>query len=211
MKLYSVKDAAEMLGVHSSTLRRWEIEGKLVPQRTKGGHRRYSISQLSEVKQVVPIDEKIVVGYCRVSSSDQKKDLETQIDTVSKYCVAKGYQFKIVKDLGSGLNYNKKGLRELINLIQSNKVETIVINYKDRLIRFGYELIEQMCIFHNVKIEVINHTEEKTYEQELVEDVLAIITVFSARLYGKRSHKQAKVVNKIKQLIHEEGGDKDDI
>lgn len=68
-----------------------------------------------------------------------------------------------------------------------------------------------MCSFHNVKIEVINHTEEKTYEQELVEDVLAIITVFSARLYGKRSHKQVKVVNKIKQLMHEEGGDKDDI
>ncbi len=95
--------------------------------------------------------------------------------------------------MGSGLNYKKKGFQELVSRICSNEIERIVINYKDRLIRFGYEIIEQLCDIYNVKIEIINHTEDKTYEQELVEDVLSIITEFSAKLYGSRSHKSSRI------------------
>lgn len=127
--------------------------------------------------------------------------MKRQVETVSNYCAAKGYSFKIIEDLGSGLNYNKKGLKELIHQIQSGKVERIVVNYRDRLIRFGYEIIEQICEFHKVKIEVINFTEDKTYEQELVEDILSIITVFSSSLYGSRSHKQKKILTLVKEML----------
>ncbi|WP_369800219.1 IS607 family transposase [Anaerosalibacter sp. Marseille-P3206] len=121
--------------------------------------------------------------------------------TVSDYCSARGYQFKIIKDIGSGLNYNKKGLKELIKLICEREIDRIVINYKDRLIRFGYDIIEQMCDFNGVKIEIINYTEDKTYEEELVEDVLSIITVFSTKLYGSRSHKAKTIQQENKELF----------
>lgn len=201
MEHYSIQKAAEILGVSISTIRRWEKEGKLTCERTKGNHRRYTIEDLYEAKQDLNFDEKITIGYCRVSSSDQKVDLKRQVETVSNYCAAKGYSFKIIEDLGSGLNYNKKGLKELIHQIQSGKVERIVVNYRDRLIRFGYEIIEQICEFHKVKIEVINFTEDKTYEQELVEDILSIITVFSSSLYGSRSHKQKKILTLVKEML----------
>lgn len=202
--MYTMEEASKMLGVHPNTLRRWGNQGKITSSRTTGGHRRFSIEALSSIKSdVQPIKDKLVIGYCRVSSSDQKEDLKRQIDSVTQYCTANGYQFRIIEDLGSGLNYNKKGLKELIQLVQRNQVEKIVINYKDRLLRFGYELMEQIGAFHHVNIEIMNHTEDRTYEQELVEDMLSIITVFSSRLYGSRSHKRKKLRQTVKQAIEE--------
>lgn len=199
MKL-PINEASDLLGVSISTLRRWEKQGKLVSERTEGGHRRYNKNSLLSMMKKQE-NEKSKIGYCRVSSFDQKEDLERQMHTVSEYCVSKGYQFRIIQDLGSGLNYNKKGLKELINLICNKEVDTIIINYKDRLIRFGYEIIEQLCEINGVKIEIINQTEDKTYEQELVEDVLSIITVFSSKLYGSRSHKIKKIKNELEELL----------
>ncbi|WP_071394989.1 IS607 family transposase [Bacillus tuaregi] len=201
--MFTIREAAEMLGVATSTLRRWENEGKIKSVRTTGNHRRYTVEELSKIKKVKPLNEKITVGYCRVSSSDQREDLKRQVELVSMYCTAKGYGFEIIEDLGSGLNYNKKGLTKLIKMIQSNQVERVVINYRDRLIRFGMELIEQICEFHDVKIEVINQTEDKTYEQEMVEDILSILTVFSSRLYGSRSHKSKKLKQMVEEVIKE--------
>ena len=100
--------------------------------------------------------------------------------------------------------YNKKGLNELIELISERKTDKIVVNYKDRLIRYGYEMLEKMCEINGVQIEIINHTEDKTYEEELVEDVLSIITVFSSRLYGSRSRKARKIQKENKRLFQEE-------
>lgn len=200
--LLKVSDAATYLGVSVSTMHRWEREGKLIPLRTKGNQRRYDTEELESFK-FNSSNEKYTVAYARVSSSDQKEDLERQVETVSAYCVARGYQFKVVKDIGSGLNYNKKGLNELISLVCTNKINRIVINYKDRLLRFGYEMLEQVCRFHNVKIEIINHTEDKTYEEELVEDVLSVVTVFSSRLYGSRSHKSRKMTSVLKEAMQE--------
>lgn len=131
-----------------------------------------------------------------------------QVKTVSDYYSAKGYQFKILQDLGSGLNYNKKGLKELIQLICHKEIERVVINYKDRLIRFGYEIIEQLCLINNVEVEIINHSEDRNYEEELEEDVLSVITVFSARLYGSRSHKTKNIMKTNKELFANELTDK---
>lgn len=201
MKL-SITDAAKFLGVDISTLRRWEDEGKIKPDRTPGGHRRYDKDLLISLS-LKRKNLKLAIAYARVSSQDQKDDLQRQIDNISMYCTARGYQFRVISDLGSGLNYSKKGLLELIELICSNEIDRIVVNYKDRLIRYGYEIIEEVCKHHNVTIEVINNTEDKTYEEELVEDVLSIITVFSSRLYGSRSHKIKKITDEVKKIMNE--------
>ena len=199
MKL-SIHEASKLIGVAVSTMRRWESEGRLIPERTEGGHRRYDRDALLNYKYHKE-NVKLTVGYCRVSSSDQREDLSRQVKTVSDYCAAKGYQFKIIQDLGSGLNYNKKGLKELIELICHKEIEKVVINYKDRLIRFGYEIIEQLCFINDVDIEIINYSEDKNHEEELVEDVLSVITVFSARLYGSGSHKTKKITETNKKLF----------
>lgn len=198
--MLNITEASAFLGVHQDTLRRWEREGRITSHRTEGGHRRYEQKDLVKLKNP-KATEKYTVAYCRVSSSDQKEDLKRQIDSVSMYCMAKGYQFKVISDLGSGLNYNKKGLKELIDLICSSSIDRIVVNYKDRLIRFGFEMIEHLCSIYNVKIEIINLTEDKTHEEELVEDVLSVITVFSSKLYGTRSHKAKKIIDINKELL----------
>jgi predicted site-specific integrase-resolvase len=131
-----------------------------------------------------------------VSSNKQKDDLERQIDNVKTYMIAKGYQFEIISDIGSGINYNKRGLNQLINMVTNSEVEKIVVLYKDRLIRFGFELIENLCNKYGVTIEIIDNT-EKTEEQELVEDMIQIITVFSAKLQGKRANKAKKMIEEL--------------
>ena len=143
---------------------------------------------------------KKIIGYCRVSSHKQKDDLERQIENVKTYMYAKGYQFEIITDIGSGINYNKKGLNQLIDMITNSEVDKIVVLYKDRLIRFGYELIENLCEKYGTTIEIIDNT-EKTEEQELVEDLIQIVTVFSCRLQGKRANKAKKM---IKELLEDD-------
>jgi len=119
--------------------------------------------------------------------------------------IAKGYQFDIIKDIGSGINYNKKGFNQLIDMITNSEVEKVIVLYKDRLIRFGYELIENLCNKYGTTIEIIDNT-EKTEEQELVEDLIQIVTVFSCRLQGKRANKAKKM---IKELLKDDIGKED--
>jgi excisionase family DNA binding protein len=200
--LVDIKKASVMLSVSKETLRRWEKEGRITCLRTEGGHRRYDVDKLREIlNESNVLSNKLVIGYCRVSSKKQEGDLERQIKTVEDYCSSRGYQFKIISDIGSGLNYKKKGLAELITLIQTKEISKIVVNYKDRLIRFGFEMIEHLCKLNHVDIEIINHTEDKTYNEELVDDVLSIITVYSAKLYGQRSHKQLKIDEESKKMF----------
>ncbi len=202
-ELLSIKQAAAFLGIHPDTLRIWDNNGKIKSIRTNGGHRRYEKSDLIRFRTKNKAEEKLTIAYARVSSSSQKEDLNRQIDMLSMYCTYKGYSFKVISDIGSGLNYNKKGLKELIELIESEQCQRIVINYKDRLLRFGFELIEQICKIHNVRIEIINQTKEENENMELVDDVLSIITVYSAKLYGARSHKNKEIVEKNKQLFNQ--------
>lgn len=205
--LISIAEAANLLNVTQTTLRNWEKSGKLTAYRTTGGHRRYSRQDVLALVETrtkslkEQLEDKIVIGYARVSTSRQKEDLNRQVNVIQNYCEKRGYCFKIITDIGSGVNYTKKGLQELIEMLCTGKVERIVINYKDRLLRFGYELIEQICKIYDVKIEIINQTDAIIYEKELVEDVLSIITVYSAKLYGSRSHKNKKIMETNKQLF----------
>lgn len=135
-----------------------------------------------------------------VSSHDQKQDLERQVQILELFCASNGWECEIIKDLGSGLNYSKKGLKRLINLITDNKVERLVITHKDRLLRFGSELIFSLCEIFGTEVIIINRTEDSSFEEDLAQDVLEIITVFSARLYGSRSHKNQKLVEELKDV-----------
>jgi predicted site-specific integrase-resolvase len=146
---------------------------------------------------------KKVIGYCRVSSPKQKDDLERQVENLRTYLYAQGQPFEIIIDVGSGINYKKKGLQDLIRRIESNQAEKVVILYKDRLLRFGFELIETIAAIHGCKIEIVDTT-QKSEQQELVEDLVQIITVFSCKLQGKRAQKAKKM---IQELV---GGDSDD-
>jgi len=148
MKHYSIGKFANKIGKTTQTLRNWDKTGELKPVHvTQGGTRYYSQEQLNHflgIKGEKQLNKK-VIGYCRVSSYKQKDDIERQIDNVKTYMLAKGYQFESIKDIGSGINYNKKGLNQLIDRITNSEVEKVVVLYKDRLIRFGYELIENLC------------------------------------------------------------------
>lgn len=203
MKYYSIGEFATKIGKTVQTLRNWDKNGTLKPSHvTNGGTRYYSQEQLNHLlglKSEVQLNKK-TIGYCRVSSHKQKDDLERQIENVKTYMYAKGYQFEIITDIGSGINYNKKGLNQLIDMITNSEVDKIVILYKDRLISFGYELIENLCNKYGTIIEIIDNT-EKSEEQELVEDLIQIVTVFSYRLQGKRANKAKKM---IKELLEDD-------
>lgn len=194
----SIGKAAKLLGVSIETLRRWEKIGKLHAERTAQGHRRYDQNAILGLVPPKNISNKKTIAYARVSSHDQKKDLETQASLLGSYCAAHGWSFEVIQDLGSGLNYSKKGLRKLIRGICSNGVERLILTHKDRLLRFGAELIFSLCEEFGVEVIIINAAEDRSFEDDLVQDVLEIITVFSARLYGKRSRKNQTLLEKLK-------------
>ena len=196
MELLSIGKFAKTVGVTTTTLRRMHQSGELIPAHiSNGGTRYYSTEQLKLFQS--SNNERIVIGYCRVSTPSQKDDLETQVQNVKSYMYAKGYKFDIIKDIGSGINYKKKGLKELINRIENNEVSKVVILYKDRLIRFGFELIEYLCEINNVEIEVIDNS-ECSKEKELTDDLILIITVFANRLYGQHSKKTKRLINEVR-------------
>lgn len=199
----SIGQAANELGVVKETLRRWEKSGKITVERTQKGHRRYDLSSLRGVMPRKNFDEKHTVAYARVSSHDQKEDLKRQVLVLESFCACHGWKYEILQDLGSGMNYNKKGLRRLIKEICSGKVGRLVIAHKDRLLRFGAELIFSLCEQFGTEVVIINSAEDGSFEDDLVQDVLEIITVFSARLYGSRSRKNKKIVEALQNAAKE--------
>ena len=205
-KYYSINEFSKILGVSAQTLRNWDNNGKLHPHHTSSnGYRCYSHEQLNQVMNIKPNLNRKIIGYCRVSSHKQKDDLERQIENMRMYLISQGKSFEIISDIGSGINYKKKGLRQLLKLITQNKVDKVVVLYKDRLLRFGFELVEYIASLYNCEIEIVDTT-KKSEQQELVEDLVQIITVFSCKLQRKRANKTRKM---IKELIEEgDNGDK---
>ncbi len=195
--------ATEALGVSTSTLRRWEASGRLTPARTEGGQRRYDLTALrSGAQHSVPAIRK-TVSYARVSSHVQRTDLERQKQVLELYCASQGWTFDIIADLGSGMNYRKRGLKRLLDGIVEGEVGRLVLTHKDRLLRFGAELVFALCQAKQVEVVIINQGEDTTFEEELANDVLEIITVFSARLYGSRSHRNQKLIDGMRTAVKE--------
>ena len=200
-RFIKIGKASEILGVSIQTLRRWETLGSFVPDRkSTGGTRYYDLDKLLGLKK---FDTNLTIAYARVSSHDQKEDLARQATLLASYCASHGWNFEVIQDLGSRMNYYKKGLKRLLELILDKKIKRLVLTHKDRLLRFGAELIFTLCETRQVEVVIINQGDEASFEEELAKDVLEIITVFSARLYGARSHKNKRLLEAAKVLLRE--------
>jgi putative resolvase len=170
--------------------------------RTKGNQRLYDPAQLMPSRFVnEEVQLRSTIAYARVSSHDQKEDLQRQIKMLEMYCAAQGWSFTVIKDLGSGMNYHKRGLKQLLDHLIEGKVGRLVFTHKDRLLRFGAELVFSLCAVKAVEVVIINHSDDSSFEEELAQDVLEIITVFSARLYGARSQKNKPLMNDLKKQL----------
>lgn len=204
-KLLPVGQASKVLGVTIQTLRNWDKKGLLKPDAlTKGGARRYKLETLKNINKniVFNTDKLKTITYALVSSYDQKDDLIRQVQVLELYCFKQGFDYEIIQDLGSGINYYKKGLIKLLNLILEGQVKRLVLAHKDRLLRFGAELVFAICEAKEVEVIIINKGEESVkFEEELAKDVLEIITVFSARLYGSRSKKNKKLLDEMQEVV----------
>ena len=192
---YKPKDFAELLGVSVKTLQRWDRDGILKANRTPTDRRYYTYDQYLQFKGIqTENDIRDTVIYARVSTRNQKDDLQNQVEFLKQFCNAKGIIVnQCVEDFGSGLNYNRKKWNKLLDEVMENKIKTIVISNKDRFIRFGYDWFEKFCEKFNTKIIIVNN-ETLSPNEELVQDIISILHVFSCRLYGLRKYK-----NQIKE------------
>ena len=202
MKYYSSKKVTEILGVTAQTLRNWDKEGKLKPSYVKSnGYRYYSEDSILSYTQERKTKKNLnVIGYARVSSKKQSDDLERQVNNLKTYLDSKYTDYEIITDIGSGINYTKPGLKKIIEKINRKEVDLIVVLYKDRLLRFGFELVEYFAELNNVKIEILDKI-DKNQDQELVEDLVQIITVFSCKIQGKRKAKTKEIIDEFSQKI----------
>lgn len=197
-RLVKIGEAARLLGTTPDTLRKWERSGELIPERkTKGGTRYYDAHALQGLQST----DYPTVCYAHVSSHDQKPDLERQHVMLETYCAAKGWRCQVIRDMGSGMNYRKRGLKQLLELILRKQMKRLVITHKDRLLRFGSELVFSLCEEQGIEIVIIHQGEQPSFEEELAQDVLEIITVFSARLYGSRSKKNKQLMDALEDAI----------
>lgn len=187
MKLLRMNEVSEITGLAQSTLRLMHRKGELVPAKvSSGGTRYYSDEQIKEYMGIETVSKRIVIGYARVSSRKQEDDLNKQIENLKTYMFAKGYSFEMITDIGSSINYSKKGLINLLERIHNGEVSKVVVLYKDRLVRFGFELLETVCKLNDCEIEVVDNT-PKTNEEELVNDLVKVVNVFGSELKGKQS------------------------
>ena len=188
--VYTLNQFAAKIGVTPQTLRTWHKEGRLKPAFiTDGGHRRYTHKQylefVGETSNQLP---RLNVGYIRVSSKKQADGLVRQAQLMENYLIAKGKPFKLIQSVGSGINYKNPQLHELIRMIINKEVDTVYVLYKDRLVRFGFELLEFLFNEFGVSIEVVNQQSESAQE-ELLTDLIQTLNIFSVKLNGKRKNK----------------------
>ncbi len=189
------EEASRLLGVHVKTIQRWDREGKTRCVRTIGGKRRVPES---EIKRILGIHEKRkIIGYARVSSHTQRDDLKRQVELIKSYAREREWEIEVLKDLGSGLKEDRRNFQKLLKMVINREISKVIIAYPDRLTRFGFKTLEEFFKSYGTKIIAINR-EEKTPQEELVEDLITIISHFAGKLYGMRSHKYRKVVEGAK-------------
>ncbi|MEM3833557.1 MAG: IS607 family transposase [Thermoprotei archaeon] len=200
-----MKEASRILGVSVRRLQIWDKQGLIRCVRTPGGRRRVPESEIKRILGVKEVDvSRKVVIYVRVSSHDQKGDLERQKQSLLDYANSKGYEVvAVLEDVASGLNENRKSLNKLFDIVERKEIGAVIVGFKDRITRFGFKYLERYFSSHGVRIEVINGEEPKDAYQELVEDLIALVSSFAGKLYGLRSHRYEKVVEGVKQLIVE--------
>lgn len=188
--LYSIGKFSKEIGVTTTTLRNWHNSGELIPFKiTNGGTRYYSESQLNKyLNKEIEKSKKIII-YSRVSNVGQKEDLKNQIEFLKIYSNTKGYITEEMTDIGSGMNFKRKNWNKLLDMVQSKEVEKIVIAHKDRFVRFGFDWFDSFCRKFNCIIEIVNN-EKLSPQEEMVQDLISIIHIFSCRIYGLRKYKK---------------------
>jgi putative resolvase len=208
MRLYTSKQAAEFLNVALSTIIRWDDEGKIRSHRTPGGHRRFTEEELLRALGLHPPSQSQVpraVLYARVSTKKQQAsgNLDRQIARLREYAQARRYLVvETLSETGSGVNENRPKLHRLLRMVRDGEVDVVVIEYQDRLARFGYRYLEQYITDFGAELEVVeDETPNGNSHEELVKDLIAIVTSFSARIYGARG---AQVVKKVKEALRDE-------
>lgn len=192
MKTYRTQEFADAIGVHVSTVKRWDYAGKLPPDlHTPNGQRVYTQTQVDKYLGIEPVEgTKGIYLYARVSSTGQKEDLTRQVDFLREFANARGYLVAdTLTDVGSGMNYKRKNWNKLIRLILAKKVSKVVVAYPDRFVRFGFDWFKELAKEYDCDIEVINNPDLSPHE-ELTADLISIIQVFSSRLYGLRKYKK---------------------
>lgn len=184
------KEMAKRLNVTVQTLQNWDKKGTLKAHRTPTNRRFYTEDQYTKFVGQTTDDDRLNVAYARVSTYNQKDDLQDQLAFIRQYANAKGVILdQEITDIGSGLNYKRKKWNQLLNMVMENKINQIFITYQDRFVRFGFDWFENLCKQHGTKIIVINNPSTSP-DQELVNDLISIIHVFSCRLYGLRKYKK---------------------
>ena len=207
IKYLRIGEVAKRLNKTTTTIRRWEREGIITAMRTPTGHRLFAETEINRILGIPELDPNIsdqrkVAIYTRVSTRKQQQagNLRRQTERLVAYATEKQYQIQLnVQDLGSGLNEKRRGLKRILQAIQQQEIDLILIEYKDRLARFGYRYLEQFANSYGIGIEVIADQPKKELQTELVEDLLAIVTSFAARLYGHRSQRFQKLKHCVSQ------------
>lgn len=191
MNTYSVSEFAKEVGITVKTLQRWDRQGKLVPLRTPTNRRLYTQAQLLQVRGGKVNQVRQTVVYCRVSSPAQKADLANQKQLLEQFCAARGLVINAwIEEIGGGLNFKRPKFLKIVDQIVAGKVVTLVIAHKDRLTRFGFDLLAHLCEQNDCELIVMN-TETLSPEREMVEDLMTIVDCFSSRLYGLRNYKKS--------------------
>jgi len=203
-RLYKVSEVARMLNVSTVAVRKWIRSGKL---RAKRIGKLWMIPE-SELKRFLgekPSEVRAVI-YARVSSHKQKRDgnLDRQIERLRNYCSAKGYKvINVITDVASGLKEDRNGLQKLFNIVEKHQADVVVMEFKDRLSRFGFDYLKRYFESHGARIEVVEES-EKGYMEELIEDFVAIVISFAGRIYGKRSQKFRKIKKVIEEVVEDD-------
>ena len=192
-RIYTIREACDILQIDATTLRRWDREGKIHCIRLSNNFRRVPEEEINRILGVK--SNRIDAIYARVSSSDQKNDLYNQINRLKPLYP----NAQVFSDIKSGLKFNRKGFIELLNMIEDNKINNIYITHRDRLARFGFDLIENICKIHSTRIIEVDREEIPSANEELTRDLISIITSFSARLYGLRSHKMKNILEAVRE------------
>ncbi len=191
-RTYTVTEAAVRLQRSVKTLQRWDREETLRAMRTPTGRRLYTERQLDDFLGILPpVERRAGIAYCRVSSQAQRPDLRNQRQVIEEFCVARGLaNVEYIEEIGGGLNFKRPRFLELVDRILRREVHTLVIAHKDRLARFAFELLTYLCRQHECTLLVLNN-EQLSPEQELIQDLLAVVHCFSSRLYGLRNYRKA--------------------
>jgi putative resolvase len=180
------------LGVTTQTLRDWTNKGKLKEVRTEGNQRRIPVSEINRLTGSSQVQREIVLVYTRCSTQKQTENLERQVGRLLEYASTHKLKTELFKDIGSGLNENRKSFKKLLKRLADPDVHSVLIEYKDRICRYGFETFKSYCNILGVEVITLCDTEPKEFEQEFAEDVIALVTSFSARLYGRRGGRKTK-------------------